>query len=380
MPSLKTPTIPGFSSRNPKYRKMALLGISSIFLAIFSAAAGARDSDTLASQYVALALQGDVSQASLLFDKLSLSSASDFDQELAKQYQHRFILRDESKPPSSGNSFIDQLLSAYRLYWTQSMMGELSATDGSEWLDNNIYKILIYYNIIDYLKNPHDIKSDLENTIAQQGFFSDFSFSSPWRDLVLWKSQQRKSFLIELTDRQQAVDVVFMNDFHSLGWSEFATLGMTSTGGWAKKNLLYCVTWAWDQESEHFRVSFLQHEGRHVADFELFPQMNAIDLEYRAKLTELAFASTTLPHILKKFTDNGSANQDSPHAFANYRVSRDLYQALFGGAIPESGDPWLRVGADKVNPAARILLDQHTRLLEKDGALVTTGVIYQQNL
>jgi hypothetical protein len=258
-------------------------------------------------------------------------------------------------------------------------MGELSATDGSEWLDNNLYKILIYHTNIYNIKNSHDIKSDLENTIAEQGFYSDFSFSSPWRDLVLWKSQQRKSFLIELTDRQQAVDVVFMNDFYSLGWSEFATLGMTSTGGWAKKNLLYCVTWAWDQESEHFRVSFLQHEGRHAADFELFPQMHAIDLEYRAKLTELAFASTTLPRILKKFTDNGSANQDSPHAFANYRVSRDLYQALFGGAMPESGDPWLRVGADKVNPAARILLDKHTRLLEKDGALVTTGVIYQQN-
>ena len=380
MPNLNIHTAPGFSSRNSKRLKLTLLGISLIVLAIFPASTSARDSDTLASRYIALALQGDVSQASLLFDKLNTSSASDFDQELAKQYQHRFILRDEGELPSSGNSFIDQLLSAYRLYWTQSMMGELSATDGSEWLDNNLHKILIYHTNIYNLKNPHDIKSDLENTIAEQGFYSDFSFSSPWRDLVLWKSQQRKSFLIELTDRQQAVDVVFMNDFYSLGWSEFATLGMTSTGGWAKKNLLYCVTWAWDQESEHFRVSFLQHEGRHAADFELFPQMHAIDLEYRAKLTELAFASTTLPRVLKKFTDNGSANQDSPHAFANYRVSRDLYRALFGGAMPESGNPWLRVGADKVNPAARILLDKHTRLLEKDGALVTTGVIYQQNL
>ena len=35
----------------------------------------------------------------------------------------------------------------------------------------------------------------------------------------------------------------------------FAPLGMTSTGGWAKKDLLYCVSWAWDQTSEHFKVS-----------------------------------------------------------------------------------------------------------------------------
>ena len=140
------------------------------------------------------------------------------------------------------------------------------------------------------------------------------------------------------------------------------------------------MTWAWDQTSEHFEVSYLKHEGRHVADFELFPQMHVIDLEYRAKLTELAFASSTLPRILKKFTDNGSANRDSPHAYANYRVSRDLYQALFGTAMPESGDPWFQVGADKVNPAARALLEKHTLLLEKKGTLVTAGVVYRQNL
>jgi hypothetical protein len=349
-------------------------------LALFSLSSGAAETGTVSSRYIALALQGDVSQASLLFDKLAPPSEFDLDHELAKQFQHRFILRDEDGQPTSGSAFIDQLLAAYRQYWTQSMMGELPASEGSEWLDNSLYKLHKNHNYISILENTDDIYASLENAIGQQGFYSDFSFSSPWRDLVLWKTEQRKSFLIELTDRQQAVDVVFMDDFHSLGWSEFATLGMTSTGGWAKKDLLYCVTWAWDQASEHFRVSFLQHEGRHVADFELFPKMHAIDLEYRAKLTELAFASTTLPRILKKFTDNGSANQDSPHAFANYRVSRDLYRALFGSAMPESGNPWLRVGADKVNPAARILLDKHTRLLEKEGALVTTGVIYQQNL
>jgi hypothetical protein len=359
--------------------KFSSLGIACLLLILFSISSAARDTGTVSSRYIALALQGDVSQAGILFDELGTTSGPDISHELARQYQHRFILRDEAGRHGSGSSFIDELLTAYRLYWTQSMMAELSATEGSDWLDNSLYKLLNYYDYKVISENSHDIKSSLENAIEEQGFHSDFSFSSPWRDLVLWKSQQRQTFLIELTDRQLAVDVVFMDDFHSLGWSEYATLGMTSTGGWAKEDLLYCVTWAWDQNSEHFEVSYLKHEGRHVADFKLFPQLQVIDLEYRAKLTELAFASSTLPRILKKFTDNGSANPNSPHAYANYRVSRDLYRSLFGTAMPESGNPWLKVGADKVNPAARDLLDEHTRLLQKEGALITAGVVYRQN-
>ena len=380
MPTLNPHTVTSRPGRKPKLLKTACVGFGYFLLSLYSLSSIARDTGTLASQYTALALQGDVSEANVLFDNLKPPSASDFDRELAKQYKHRFILRDEGGQSSSGFSFIDQLLSVYRLYWTRSMMGELSAGSGSESLDRSLSNIIKYHTDIDILNNLHDIKPRLEEMLEQLGFYSDFSFSSPWRDLVLWKSQQHKSFLIELTDRQQAVDVVFMDEFLSLGWSEFATLGMTSTGGWAKKDLLYCVSWAWDQTSEHFQVSFLKHEGRHVADFELFPQMHVIDLEYRAKLTELAFASSTLPRILKKFTDNGSANPKSPHAYANFRVSRDLYKALFGSRLPETGNPWLRAGAEKVNRVARNLLDEHTRLMQKEGALVTSGVIYKQNL
>lgn len=352
--------------------------ISAFFFTLFSLSAGARETDTLSAAYVALALQGDVSHAGELFEKLKPTPGSGAEFQLAERYRHRFILRDEETPADSGSAFIDQLLSTYRAYWTRSMMGELPPEAGSEWLDNQLYKLLEYYNDKELSEKSLDLISTLKEAIDELGFHSDFSFSSPWRDLVLWKTEQRQRYLIELTDRKQPVDVVFMDDFHSLGWSEFATLGMTSTGGWAKKNLLYCVSWAWDPTSENFQVSFLKHEGRHVADFEQFPQLHAIDLEYRAKLTELAFASSTLPRILKKFTDNGSDNPDSPHAYANYRVSRDLYRTLIGRELPESGNPWLLTSADKINPVARALLDKHTELLENEGARVTSGVVHRQ--
>ena len=48
-----------------------------------------------------------------------------------------------------------------------------------------------------------------------------------------------------------------------------------------------------DRTSETFLVSYLKHEARHFADTLDFPNLSGADLEYRAKLTELAFACGT---------------------------------------------------------------------------------------
>ncbi|MEK6195635.1 MAG: hypothetical protein N2F24_15585 [Deltaproteobacteria bacterium] len=365
-------------SRSRKAGAIAYRVFTVLYMALFTSLVTAAETDTVAGEYIALALQGEPGKAGHLFNSIESHSGSTLDHHLAEKFRHRFILRDEDQPVSTGNIFTDQLLSIYRQYWTLSMMGEFSSLDGMEWLNSKVNKSLIYHNYISYSKNKDEIMESPAEALAQQGVYSDSSFSSPWHDLLLWNTQESRSFVIELTDSQQVVNVVFMDDFYSLGWSEFATLGMTSTGGWAARDALYCVSWAWNQDSENFQVSFLQHEGRHFADFDQFPELNIIDLEYRAKLTELAFASSTLPRILDKFTINGSLNPNSPHAYANYQVTRDLYHALYDSEMPEAGKPWQRVKPEEVNSAARALLTQHTRQLENEGALMTEGIIYKQ--
>ena len=366
-------------SRSRKASAIAYRIFTVLHMALFTSLLSAAETDIIAGEYIALALQGELGKAGHLFNRIESHSGSALDHQLAEKFHHRFILRDENQPASTGNFFTDQLLSIYREYWTLSMMGEFSSMEGLEWLNKKVDKTLIYHNYISYSNNLDYIMESPAAALAQLGVHSNNSFSSPWHDLLLWKTQVSRPFVIELTDSQQAVNVVFMDDFYSLGWSEFATLGMTSTGGWAARDALYCVSWAWNQDSENFRVSFLQHEGRHFADFDQFPELNIIDLEYRAKLTELAFASSTLPRILDKFTNNGSLNPDSPHAYANYQVTRDLYQALYDSEMPESGEPWQRARPAEVNPAARALLDEHTRRLELEGALYSQGVIYRLN-
>lgn len=331
--------------------------------AIVPAFLSAAETNLVTHVYIAQALQGDISQANQLFGSLTPQSGSDLDHYLAEQYRHRFVLRDENSNPDSGNNFIDELVAIYRQYWTQILTEEKSPDESMVWLKSALNDLLVNNAEVDIPGSLADVFIRLDHAIEQQGFYSDRSYASPLHDLMLWKMQQTESYVVELTDQSQEVTVIFMDDFYSMGWSDFATLGMTSTGGWAAKDVLYCVSWAWDPSSENFRVSYLQHEARHLADYRRFPQLQAIDLEYRAKLTELSFASSSLPRLLNKFTVNGAANTDSPHAFANYRVSRDLYQAIFGSPLPETGNPWLRIGADKVNPAARALLEEHTRKL-----------------
>ena len=92
----------------------------------------------------------------------------------------------------------------------------------------------------------------------------------------------------------------------------------------------------------------------------------AADLEYRAKLTELAFASDTLRSLLEDFTTRGAPIGGAPHAEANHRVTQDLYRELYGRPFAGDSDVWMTLNAARVNRAARRLLqrDSNSRVAE----------------
>jgi hypothetical protein len=334
--------------------------------------------DIVAGQYIAMARQGDLREALDLFRSLGDANGSQLDRALALQYRHRFVLRDESGPLNSGNAFIDSLLEIYTTYWTRSLLGEYDFDNGKQWLLEKIYILLINHDFDSLLENRSDTMSALDQVLSQQGIHFDRSLASPWYDLLLWRSQQQQRLEIELTDERLELDVIFMDDFISLGWTDFATLGMTSSGGWAAVDAIYCVSWAWNHDSENFAVSFLKHEGRHSADFKKFPSLGVIDLEYRAKLTELSFARSSLPRILANFSANSGPNADSPHAFANYLVLRDLRRVIFNADIAPKGRSLQDNSAEQIHTAARALLENHTTRLHEAGALITNGVLIQQ--
>jgi len=330
-----------------------------IFFSVSSAGAG-----TLAESYTALAIQGDLQQARILFEQRE-GDLSPADRELVALFQARFIERSESTQNPSGNALVDEITAVYRTYWADSLLfgtANVDPTAPAEALGETLSKHG-WAATLDAPVDAMDIFEKVEAALAAQGVHALAVQASPLQDLLVWASQSEAEFEVELTDHSRRVRVVFLSDFYSQGWKHFATLGFASTTGWVEDGALYCVEWAYAPETEAFEVSYLKHESRHLADFERFAGLSSTDLEYRAKMTELAFANRTLRQLLEDFTIKSAANPESPHAQANYRVTRDVWHALYDKDFPGGDQAWMTLNRTKVNHAARRLLAQDTARL-----------------
>ena len=178
------------------------------------------------------------------------------------------------------------------------------------------------------------------------------------RDLLMWKEQRRARYTVELTDRTVHLAVNFIEGVELRGWKDYASLGRVGTAGWVHDGELYCLADEYDTSSERFRVSLLKHEARHLVDLEKWPDLDAVELEYRAKLTELVYAVRTTQDLLDDFTEKSAPNPDSPHAMANWRIVHDMHRALFNAEMPPGFDDWEAANNAAVARAARRLLRQ----------------------
>jgi len=329
----------------------------------FSLIAHADPDSSISDRYIAIAIQGDLRPANSLLDEVDASSPA-ADRELAEQFRQRFIARAEPHLEASGNAFVDSIITLYRDYWVGALLPATAQPSVTSALKTTLAESLqLHGGPSNDLDSPDAPYAALQRALEAQGVRALVGPAPPLQDLLIWKSQTERQYEIELTDQTATVNVVFMSDFYSLGWKNFAALGLASTTGWVDNGTLYCVEWAYAPGTETFEVSYLKHEGRHLADLERFPGLAAVDLEYRAKLTELAFAGSTQRRLLDDFTAKSAANPQSPHAAANFRVTRDLWDDLYGTPFPEGSQAWMTVSRDKVSRAARRLLATDTARL-----------------
>lgn len=335
---------------------------------ILSASAFAGDSDSVSNRYISEALQGDLSRAASLFNVINPDTAPISDVELASRFQERFINQSEDLSPGTGDAFIDAVVSAYRKYWVLTLMGDMSSQEGEEFLESSLRQVLSRQGKVDFSGHVASVFEFVGEIFDEKEVHYLNTPAPPLRELFLWKTEEKRNYSVKLTDRTQKVSVTFMSDIYSMGWKQYAALGLVATTGWVENGRLYCVESAYDRSSESFKVSYLKHEGRHLADFEQFPDLQSADLEYRAKLTELAFSFNSTGQLLGDFTSKSAPNPASPHAYANYRVTRDIYREMFGEPFPESGDAWQKIDTQSVNKAARDLLQRDTEMFNKLGS------------
>jgi hypothetical protein len=324
------------------------------------------------------ALGGDMTQAFAILDSLDASRWSAKDSTSADCLRRTFASppRDEELPPVSR-----RVLTAYRRYWQTAMLRRASAKEAEAGLLADLNSILgasapgagAASDSGTVPGGDLDAASERARAaIAREGLFALTGVTSPYYELMLWKTQTPVRYHVKLPERSIDVHVVFLDDFVSLGWAGYATCGRAHSGGWATQDSLYALKSAYDVGAESFRVSYLAHEGRHFSDYKEFPKLEQPELEYRAKLTEIAVSDTTTHDLAVGFARRTGTDRSVPHSFADYCVARDLSHEVFQSATLVADEArWRALPAPRLRDAAKRLLEKSSQLLRKKGAAST---------
>jgi hypothetical protein len=338
----------------------ALAAVIATALLIGSAIAGtpaSKPSDSLAEFRSAgsFAMQADLKSALPHLARVQADALPDKQRAVLSCMRERFVAR---KP--AGTADVDlwtaDVLRIYRRYWTRVMVHEIAAQQGERELAAALAA-----------KVRHGVAPDmntleplLQAQLEARGYHALFGVTAPLREFMLWRKQSDDTYAIDLPEGREAVHVTMMDDFVSLGWLGYAVCDYRHTGGWATPERLFAVRSAYDPDSEDFHVNYLAHEGQHFSDYRRFPGLAQADLEFRAKLVEIAKARTTLYDLLGAFAANGSDSREQPHPWANRQVVNRLAASVLHGEAP-SADAWKRVPVEQLNAAAAELLAQDSR-------------------
>lgn len=329
-------------------------------------------SDTLKldrQKVFAYALDGKIHEALKLLEVSDTNLLGDKDRAIKRNFENRFLYdEDRSGFAETRKSPIDSLFKIYIDFWRTSFLHPEKTNDS-----------LLGINLASFLSkrlnvpegrilNEDSLNASLVKYIRSKDLYTTgLGKTGNFMDLLVWKTQYDTLYKFSIHEDTVSVKVVFMDGFVTLGWEEYATLGVSYPGGWADSSGLYCVKSAYNLQSENFLVSYLAHEGRHYNDYKLFPLLSGADLEYRAKLTELSLAKSTVYDLLKFFINNANYESDNSHSVANYCVIRDLSEKIFGNGFEKDIEKWKNVDADSLNETSYRLLLLNTQELTKAG-------------
>ena len=250
----------------------------------------------------------------------------------------------------------DRVLARFRQYWQASVM----APD-----DRNTPEQALRRDLADMLGAPvqaddDDLLAKVQSRIEAPGDYALIGRTGLLLDVMIWTRQEEVEEVVELPEGSVSTTVFYLDDFKSRGWANYLTCDRTGTGGWATSEGLFVIVSLYDSlTDEKFRVSYLAHESQHFSDYERFPDLVGWQLEYRAKLVELAYASETLTDLLRRFAENQSDTVADAHSYANRKVLLAMRERL---GLEEGAD-LASVPTALLNEAATEELRAHSRSL-----------------
>lgn len=301
-------------------------------------------------------LQGDSARA---LAALEATPATDFQGKDA-DYRACMLERYHASKPVLTTSTIDDaflrgVLDDYQDYWWRSMAAPSQRTTQEAALLEKLHKRLRPNAA--KATTMDEIEPFLQTQLEQHGYRAQLGRTPPLRELMVWRKQDTRMFDVQLPDGPYTVRVELLDDFVSRGWMAYGRCDRGSAGGWATDKALYAVVPRYSEglNSEEFRVVFLGHETQHFADQNAYPGITSWELEYRAKLVELAQGRVVSAKRLDYMMTAQSDDMNSPHTYANKRVVTDLTRRL--GKAPDA------VSIAELQMAAReqLLEDTHQR-------------------
>ena len=333
-----------------------------VMAAVFHWVSGATASTPAAVQAVAdatgAALQADTGRAVARLGAVPAAQFEGDDHTFRTCMMQRFG-RDykDRLPPKLTDPFARQTLEAYRTYWRTALAKPAAASDAEAQLLRRLQQLLNRKDVADL----DALEPVLATRLKKSGYYALQGRTGSLRDLMLWTKQETRPIKVELPEGTHTTQVFLLDDFVSLGWGDFATCHRRGTGGWATSEGLYAVVPRYPSiDGEEFRVTFLGHETQHFADLARFSGLKQWELEYRAKLVEVAQADKTRARLLRKFTEDQGDDPAAPHAYANKRVMEALVRQL---NLPE-GAPLDKVDREPLQAAAIKELREDTQRLE----------------
>jgi len=291
------------------------------FLTLFIATAGRASPSDVIDQATGSALQADARQAVKLLQGIDTKTLS------KKQRGFVTCMRTRFGPSSTvatgkPRSATDRILAIYRSYWYAALTRPNTREQQEKKLDSRLRALL---------KAPAgaDLDPIIDKRISTEGNHSLEGRTGLLRELMVWSKQDDKWTSVTLPEGQDPVEVHYLNDFKSFGWSYYATCGLAATGGWTTEAGLFAVMPRYDSaEDEEFKVSFLDHESQHFADKARFKALKDWELEYRAKLVEVTYANGSRAKVLNRFITDQGDDPASPHSYADRKVLGDLAKRL----------------------------------------------------
>ena len=178
-------------------------------------------------------------------------------------------------------------------------------------------------------------------------------------DLLLWRSDEVRSYDVALPDGNISVMVTLIKEVAVHGWLGWATCDIDADRAWASAGELHVLADQFDVDADAFRAGQLGYYGQQQWDTAQLPMLEPAELEYRASLAVLArsanngYAQSWLMEQLA-LAANG---RGEPRRHAAYWLMRQLGKQLFNASDIAADDArWRGQSAATLSAAARTLL------------------------